>query len=210
MNLTYEQNNKERVPLEHYKALYSKLDPQEVVERCGVSFENSEFTVWVMGRNYHIAFPEFSVRAGEGLNAGKCSCDVFLPANVLLIRYLLEGKLTQAKGEQLTYREIPWGEVYYPNFYGRCIQRTAFGFKPASLAKAAEKLGSKKLTLGDISYEVEFMKGLCMSFILWEADDEFPPSAQILLSDNFSSAFTAEDIAVVGDICIGILKELSK
>ncbi|MFQ9393460.1 MAG: DUF3786 domain-containing protein [Lachnospiraceae bacterium] len=36
----------------------------------------------------------------------------------------------------------------------------------------------------------------------------FPPSAQILFSDNFPLSFSAEDMAVVGDITIGTMKKL--
>ena len=46
--------------------------------------------------------------------------------------------------------------------------------------------------------------------ILWEGDEEFPPSSQILFSDNFPVAFQAEDMAVVGDISINMLKALAK
>lgn len=45
-------------------------------------------------------------------------------------------------------------------------------------------------------------------FILWAGDEEFPPSAQILFSDNFPLSFEAEDLAVVGDISIGTLKKI--
>ena len=36
--------------------------------------------------------------------------------------------------------------------------------------------------------------------ILWEGDEEFPPSSQILFSDNFPVSFQAEDMAVMGDV----------
>ncbi len=46
--------------------------------------------------------------------------------------------------------------------------------------------------------------------ILWEGDDEFPPSSQILFSDNFPISFQAEDMAVMGDVIIGSLKSFAK
>ena len=73
-----------------------------------------------------------------------------------------------------------------------------------------KKIGAQPLSLGDFSYEFELLPGLRLQFILWQGDDEFPPSSQILFSDNFSVAFTAEDMAVIGDITIGSLKTLSK
>ena len=44
-------------------------------------------------------------------------------------------------------------------------------------------------------------------FILWGADDEFDPTCQMLFSDNFPRAFSAEDVAHVGDISISRIKE---
>ena len=69
--------------------------------------------------------------------------------------------------------------------------------------------GEKK-DFGDISYEFEFLEGLHLCFILWEGDEEFPPSAQILFSDNFPMAFSAEDIAYVGDIVMDYMKKIQE
>lgn len=73
-----------------------------------------------------------------------------------------------------------------------------------------EKIGAEKISSGDAGYEFEFLNELKLRFILWEGDDEFPPSSQILFSDNFPVAFTqGEDMAVVGDVSINMLKALS-
>ena len=47
-----------------------------------------------------------------------------------------------------------------------------------------------------------------MRLIVWAGDDEFPPSAQMLFSDNFPNAFNAEDRAVIGDLLIHELKRM--
>ena len=73
-----------------------------------------------------------------------------------------------------------------------------------------ELVGGTKLSVGDAGYEFAFLDELRLQFLLWEGDEEFPPSAQILFSDNFSSAFAGEDMAYVGDISIGTLKALAK
>ena len=49
-----------------------------------------------------------------------------------------------------------------------------------------------------------------IQMILWEGDEEFPPSSQILFSDNFPVSFQAEDMAVMGDVIIGSLKAYLK
>ena len=45
-----------------------------------------------------------------------------------------------------------------------------------------------------------------MQILVWEGDDEFPPNAQILYSDNFADGFAAEDRVVAGDILIATIK----
>ena len=70
------------------------------------------------------------------------------------------------------------------------------------------KLNAKPVDGCDAGYEFEFMDGLWLRFMFWQADEDFPPSSQILFSDNFALAFTAEDMAVVGDVSIGALGKL--
>ena len=90
--------------------------------------------------------------------------------------------------------------------------RLAFGFgnKQEQFQRAMEKIGAKRLSHGDIAYEFEFLDGYYLQMILWAGDDEFPPSSQILFSDNFPNAFQAEDMAVVGDITITMIKALAQ
>lgn len=69
-----------------------------------------------------------------------------------------------------------------------------------------KRLDATPLEHGDIAYEFEVIDGFRVQMILWAGDDEFPPSSQILFSDNFPIAFQAEDMAVVGDISITMIK----
>ena len=71
-------------------------------------------------------------------------------------------------------------------------------------------LSEKALEQGDCAFELEFMEGFFIRLILWEGDDEFPPSSQILFSDNFAVTFAAEDLAVAGDICINMMKAVER
>ena len=47
-----------------------------------------------------------------------------------------------------------------------------------------------------------------MRILAWEGDDEFPPNAQVLYSDNFAEGFAAEDRVVAGDILISVIKSM--
>ena len=51
---------------------------------------------------------------------------------------------------------------------------------------------------------------LYVRFILWEGDEEFPASSQVLFSSNFPAAFGAYDLAEVGEICINTFSNIEK
>ena len=93
-------------------------------------------------------------------------------------------------------------------FTGRCIKRFAFsyGFKPDLLRRVMERMEARSVPQSDQGWAITLMRGLTLSFLLWLGDDEFPPSGQILFSDNFRSAFTAEDMANIGDIVLNRMK----
>lgn len=199
------QNNKEMVPFEHYVALYGKLDPAAAAARCGVKFDHEKkcFQMRLLDADYELSYPEFAISGPED---GFALCN--LPAQMLLIRFLLEGRASKSSGAFLTYREMPWGEVYIKPFTGRCLTRAAFTFgtRLAAFRRAMENTRAIPIKNGDAGYQIEVMPGYEIRLIVWEGDDEFPPNAQILFSDNFPQAFSAEDRTVVGDIVISDVK----
>lgn len=204
-------NNKELVPLEHYLDEYKKADPCEISRRTGFSFDEERhvFRVTFLGRLYEISHPEFEITALDEAYGYSPLLETN-PAKILAVRFLLEGAEAVRFGKFLTYREVPWGEVYYRQFNGRCMMRLAFSYgnKLESFCQAMEKMGAVKIKAGDAGYQFEIFPGYCVQFLLWEGDDEFPPSSQILFSDNFPGAFHAEDLVVVCDVAIGTLKKL--
>ena len=196
-------NNKEGRPLEHYLALYQAGDPAEMAARCALPWDDTQrtLTMELLGERYSVSHPDFTiVGPGPLTNAER----------ILFLRYLLDGRCVPPGGQYLTYRELPWGEVYLRQFTGRCIQRFAFsyGARPELLDKIMERLPARRLDRGDRGWEVELMPGLGMQLLLWLGDEEFPPNAQILFSDNFRHAFTAEDLANAGDILLGRMKRI--
>ena len=179
-------NNKEGVPFEHYVNLFRSLDPAEAAARTGASFDGEAFVLRLMGTEYRITWPTYSI-------SSECA-DAFalksLPGQTFLLRWLLEGKAMPAHGEFKTFREMPWGELYIQPFTGRCLTRAAFTFgtRVEKFAAAMEKLGAQKLKYGDAGYELELLPGYAMRLIVWAGDDEFPPNSQILYSETLQKA----------------------
>mgnify|MGYP003377128527 CR=1 FL=1 len=182
-DLNYEKDSKERMPWEHYMAEYRAADPKEIAGRLSIPYDEGYYPLEEM-----------------------------IYAKILTIRFLLHGAVSAGTGKYKTYREMPWGEVYLRQFDGRCIKRLAFtyGMRTGDFRKIMEHIHGKEISFGDVAYEVEIYPGYQIQMILWEGDEEFPPSSQILFSDNFPVSFAAEDMAVMGDVIIGSLKAFAK
>ena len=196
------ENHKEEVPFAHYEELFRSLDPAEAVERTGVKWDGSEFYVNLLGREFAISYPDYAIRATDG------GAVPALPAQTFLLRYLLESKRVAWAGTWKTFREMPWGEMYIKPYTGRVLTRAAFtfSFKLAAFAAACEKMGAKKLPHGDAGYQFELLPDYHIQILVWQGDEEFPPNAQVIYSDNFAEGFAAEDRVVAGDILISTIK----
>lgn len=197
------ENHKEEVPFAHYEEKFRTLDPTDVIARLAdVSWDGEAFTVTLLGRRFAIRWPDYAITALDG---GKLPP---LPTQTFLMRYLLESRNVAWAGTWKTFREMPWGEMYNKPYTGRVLTRAAFTFgtRIDAFRAAAEKMGAKKLPHGDAGYEFSLIGGYKMQILVWEGDDEFPPNAQVIYSDNFAEGFAAEDRVVAGDILISTIK----
>lgn len=213
MDFDYAKDSKEQRPYEYYLKTYQEIDPKEISERTGFFYDEEKkvFTVVFMGSTYEISFPDYKISHKED-EKGVYPLEEAMNAKIFMVRYLSEKAKAPSSGKFLTYREVPWGEVYFRQFQGRCLMRLAFSYgnKLEAFKKVMTAMGVKPLEQGDCAFELEFMEGFFIRLILWEGDDEFPPSSQILFSDNFAVTFAAEDLAVAGDICINMMKAVER
>ena len=197
------ENHKEEVPFAHYEERFRALDVNDAQQRLpGVKWDGKEFYVNLLGREYAISHPVYTIRATDG---GKVPP---LPTQTFLLRYLLESKDVAWRGEWKTFREMPWGELYIKPYTGRVLTRAAFTFgtRVAKFRSACEKMGAEPVKHGDAGFWFDLIGGYQMQILVWEGDDEFPPNAQILYTDNFADGFAAEDRVVAGDILISVIK----
>ncbi len=197
------ENNKEEVPFSYYETLFRELEPSAVTNRLSqVKWDGKEFYVNLLGREFAISHPDYAIRATDGGMIPPLSCQTFL------LRYLLESKDVAWSGGWKTFREMPWGEMYIKPYTGRVLTRAAFTFgtRVAAFRAACEKMGAVPVSHGDAGYQFQLVGGYQMQILVWEGDEEFPPNAQVLYSDNFAEGFAAEDRVVAGDILISTMK----
>jgi len=197
------ENHKEEVPFSYYEGLFRALQPEDVALRLpNINWDGKEYTLTLLGKTYAVAWPEYGIREVSGGAAPTLQVQTFL------LRYLLESKDVAWGSGWKTFREMPWGEMYIKPYTGRVLTRAAFTFgtRLAAFKAACEKMGAMPLNHGDAGYQFTLIGGYAMQIMVWEGDDEFPPNAQVLYSDNFETGFAAEDRVVAGDILISAIK----
>ena len=197
------ENHKEEVPFAHYEEKFRILDPADVTARLSaVRWDGSAFYLKLLGREFAISHPDYTIAAPDG---GKLPP---LPTQTFLLRYLLESRDVAWQGSWKTFREMPWGEMYIQPYTGRVLTRAAFTFgtRVSAFKAACEKMGAVPLPHGNAGYQFDLIGGYQMQIMVWEGDDEFPPNAQVIYSDNFADGFAAEDRVVAGDILISTIK----
>ena len=191
------ENNKEEVPFSYYAEAFAKADPAEISSRLGLPFGDNTFRVTLLGREYVISHPTAAITP-----------EAPLPVQTFLLRYLLESKRASWAGQWKTFREMPWGEMYVRPYTGRVLTRAAFTFgtRVEKFRAACEKLGGLALPNGDAGFEFTLVGDYRLRILVWAGDEEFPPNAQVLYTDNFAEGFAAEDRVVAGDILISHIK----
>ena len=195
-------NHKEEIPLAHYQARFQASNPREIQERLpGAAFDGEAFSLTLLGKEYRVAHPDGTVTAAD-------ASEPPLPTQTFLLRYLLEGKKVSWGGGWKTFREMPWGEMYIKPYTGRVLTRAAFTFgtRLDAFRAACVKMGAVPVPHGDAGFLFDFLGSFQMQVLVWAGDEEFPPSAQVLYSDNFADGFAAEDRVVAGDILISTVK----
>jgi len=202
-----EEKRKDKLPYDHYKSILKNFDPEVIVQNTGCVYdeEKGQFTVKLMGENVIVKYPTGEVFKQDGSEIQK------YPPKTLILRYLINAKGVEPLNKDITYRDVDGGNVYYNNFYGRCLLRLSktFGNNIEKFASVFEKLGAERVNMGDAAYKFEFINNIFVTFALWKGDEEFSASSQILFDGNVPFYFTAEDLAVVGDVSIGTITGLA-
>lgn len=197
------KNNREEVPFRHYLGQFQQMDPEDAVRRLEIPFDGNAFTLGFLHQTYTITWPEYTISCGDP----GAFCLGKLQAQTFLLRYLLTGKHLPAAGSWKTFQQLPWGEVYLQPFNGRCIRRSAFTFGRDldRFEAAGRKLGGVEIRQGDRGFEFTVVQDYRIRLSVWEAAEEFPPSAQILFSDNFAAGFLADESVTAAELLIGAI-----
>ena len=137
--------------------------------------------------------PDASPRrpAGKSILPGVCSCCITWPF----------GSRPEQLAPEIVFADLPMARTYARVYQERAIGRlcATVGRDAEKLRRAATALGGRAVAGGDAAFEFDVLPRLRLRLIWHEADEEFSPSATILLPANIESYFCIEDIVVLSE-----------
>lgn len=193
----------------HDKALaeFAGIVPEDAARRASVNYdrESRVFHIPFLGTEYSVSYPDGEIAAGREKES------VPLTNKVCILHYLTHASDIMPAGRYITFKELPNGSIYTGPFNNRAIRPlvSIFGARPVMLVKAAEKLGGRRVEAGDWAVTVDVFPKVPITFVIWEGDEEFPPSGNILYDATAPMHLETEDYALLPGLAVFEMKKLS-
>jgi hypothetical protein len=188
------------------KVEFSRRVPDKMAANSGVEYDldSGTFKISFLGRDYQVSHPDGNVVSVDGEN-------VPLENKVCILHYLTKASGLGLTGKQISFSELPSGFIYVTPFTNRCIRPlvSIFGSDPQKLIKAGEMLGGTREDLGDYAVTVPVFPKIPVTFVLWEGDDEFPPSGSIVFDASAPEHLETEDYALLPGLAVFTMKRLA-
>ena len=177
---------------------------EERAKKAGADYQRAgdeeKITLNFFSEPHHISFPQM-----EFYSPSKKT--VSLVTRILLLHYLIQADGTPMTRNWVGYKDIPGGLLYASVFARRVTDPLArrFGRSAKWFREAGIQSGGETAGVGDASFILQAFPCVPVQYVLWEGDDEFPPSAQLLFDASVDHYLTLEDIVVLGQITTGRL-----
>ena len=108
----------------------------------------------------------------------------------------------------ISFRDLPGGEFYWQPFRSRTIQPLIDRFRDNldQLQHNLKRFDWKPIKYGDLGSQIHVIGRLDIKLIYRRGDEEFPPTADILFSENIKRVYNTEDATILASrICLGLL-----
>jgi hypothetical protein len=166
--------------------------------------EGEEILIPFFSDFYRIRFPQV-----EFHSPGKKT--ISLVTRGLLLHHLLHADGSPLTGKWVGYKDIPGGLLYAGVFARRVTEPLVkkYGRSAKLFLEAGVRFRGETAGVGDASFTLRALPRVLLQYILWEGDEEFPPSVQLLFDSSVDHFLPLEDIVVLGQITTGRLISLS-
>jgi hypothetical protein len=127
--------------------------------------------------------------------------------SILALHYLAITARPDWREPTTTFADLANARSYSDVYQGRVIARlcATAGRDAETLSAAAKSLDGRSAADGDLAFDFDLFPRVSMRLIWHAPDDEFPPSATLLVPENIESYFCSEDIVVLSESLVSRL-----
>ncbi len=186
-----------------------EMDLEERAKKAGADYQKetdgAKIIIDFFSEPYHIHFPQI-----EFYSPSKKT--VSLVTRILILHYLIRADGSFLTRKWVGYKDISGGLLYAGVFARRVTEPLVrkFGESAKWFKEMGIRLGGESVAVGDASFILHAFPFIPLQYVLWEGDEEFPPSAQLLFDASVDHYLSLEDIVVLGQLATGRLIHRSK
>jgi hypothetical protein len=181
-----------------------EMNLAERARKAGANYEKGEggerITLLFLLEPYTIHFPQMEFHSPS-------KKVISLVTRILLLHYLIRADGYPLTGKWVAYKDIPGGLLYAGVFARRVTEplQRRFGKSARPFKEAGIRSGGEFVEIGDASFVLHAFPCVPLQYVLWEGDEEFPPSVQLLFDASVDHYLTLEDMVVLGQVTTGRL-----
>ena len=200
-----EKNKKYSAAFENSRKRLKQLSPDEISKSTLIQYDWAEscFMIESFGQHIEISFPEGRIYFKDTLE--KLLSFVW---DLILLNHLSSSKELPIKNEWVSYRDLPLGNVFYPNIKTNVLEVLSKFFADSDkklIRNVLTKLGFIFIEFkADIAAITKFVPRVPVLIQFWEGEDDVPSSFQILFDSTIAGQMHIEDVA---GLC-SLIKEL--
>lgn len=182
-----------------------KKDPALLADNSGALYLKEEGLIKIpgLGKNIILSWPGFELKSGIGKWY-----------YLVLLHYLNRADGTPLSSEWISFSDMKDGLVRgskYDKTSSVNLSRLYKDKDPEQILKELESLGGKAVKIrADLSVLLPFLPRFPFLLNFWFADEEFPLSAKILVSESADHFLSIEDAVTAGDILLGHLERAAE
>ncbi len=177
-----------------------KFDIETLARKSGSNLLGDMLEIEFLGRGYVVNTDDESIRDGDGNPPNP-----FFEA--IILHYMRDSRDFSPSGKMISFRELYGGDIYFEAFNARAIlpMLARFGSAPDQLIRAGEMIGGTPLDLGDASISIVIFPKITYSLVIWQGDEEVPPSGNILFDSTIQYNLPTEDVTALSGMVVSQL-----
>src|SRR4030043_979228 len=109
--------------------------------------------------------------------------------SLMVLVYLTEAKDIKPTHTWISEKDLKGGSTFFRGPHRLEVEEliNLFGSDPEAFLKTGKKLGGSEILFGDKGFALDVFPKVCLAYVLWKGDAEFPPRISVLFDSTIES-----------------------